>query len=150
DGPDREPLERRVADAGLGDVVHFAGEQHDLVPWLSISDVFLLPSSQESFGLAALEAMACEGPVVASDVGGLPEVIQDGVTGFLCPLDALDLMADRIVDLVRDRVARTRIGRASAEHVRTHFCTELIVPQYEAYYRDVLDGVTSRPQSSPA
>src|SRR5262245_9320057 len=83
DGPDRPPLEKRVADEGLGDDVRFAGEQHDLVRWLSVADVFLLPSSQESFGLAALEAMACEVPVVASNVGGLPELIDDGATGFL-------------------------------------------------------------------
>ena len=138
DGPDRAAVERRAADAGLGDVVHFVGEQHDLVPWLSASDVFLLPSSQESFGLAALEAMACEVPVVASNVGGLPEVIEDGVTGYLCPLDALDLMAERIVDLLGDPARRSRIGQAAAQHVRTHFCTDLIVPQYEAFYREVL------------
>ena len=85
DGPVRAAIEQRVADYGLtGDVV-FAGEQHDLVPWLSVADLFLLPSAQESFGLAALEAMACEVPVVASRVGGLPEIIEDGVTGFLCP-----------------------------------------------------------------
>ena len=93
DGPDREPLERRVDGTRPRRVVDFVGEQQDLVPWLSIADLFLLPSAQESFGMAALEAMACEVPVVASRVGGLPEVIEDGVTGFLCPPDDLDAMA---------------------------------------------------------
>src|SRR6185436_5747070 len=85
DGPVKGDIVRRVAEHGLTDDVVFAGEQHDLVPWLSIADLFLLPSAQESFGLAALEAMACEVPVVASKVGGLPEIIEDGVTGFVCP-----------------------------------------------------------------
>src|SRR6185295_8296942 len=76
DGPDRAPLEREVEALGLQGRVQFVGEQHDLVPWLSSADVFLLPSAQESFGLAALEAMACEVAVVASRVGGLPEVIE--------------------------------------------------------------------------
>ena len=84
DGPDRLASNGRPPRAGLTDVVDFVGEQHDLVPWLSSADLFLLPSSQESFGLAALEAMACEVPVVASRVGGIPEVIADGVTGFVC------------------------------------------------------------------
>ena len=118
--------------------VQFAGEQHDLVSWLSASDVFLLPSSQESFGLAALEAMACEVPVVASRVGGLPEVIEDGATGFLCAPDAIDEMAARTVALLGDAALRARMGRAAAEAVRTRFCTQAIVPQYEACYRDVL------------
>ena len=83
DGPVREDVERMVAEHGLGGDVLFLGEQHDLVPWLSIADLFLLPSAQESFGLAALEAMACEVPVVASRVGGLPEIIEDGVTGVI-------------------------------------------------------------------
>jgi N-acetyl-alpha-D-glucosaminyl L-malate synthase BshA len=138
DGPDREPLERRVVSEGLGDAVRFVGEQQDLVRWLSIADLFLLPSSQESFGLAALEAMACEVPVVASRVGGLPEVIEDGITGFLCPADAIDMMADHGVEILTDQEKRSRMGRAAAERVRSHFCTEAIVPQYEACYRDVL------------
>jgi L-malate glycosyltransferase len=138
DGPDRAPLERQVEELGLQSRVRFVGEQHDLVPWLSSADVFLLPSSQESFGLAALEAMACEVSVVASRVGGLPEVIEDGVTGFLCPPDAVDLMAARVVDLLRDEAKRTRIGRASAERVRANFCESSVVPLYEECYRAAL------------
>lgn len=138
DGPDRRALEQRVADEGLNGIVQFVGERQDIVPWLSASDVFLLPSAQESFGLAALEAMACEVPVVASRVGGLPEVIDDGVTGFLCPADAVDLMAERSLDLLTDPETRTRMGRAAADVVRERFCASAIVPLYEAYYRDTL------------
>ena len=140
DGPDRRPLEQRVAEAGLQDVVEFAGEQHDLVPWLSAADLFLLPSEQESFGLAALEAMACEVPVVASRVGGLPEIIDDGLTGFLCAPDDLEGMAARGVAVLSDPDLQERIGRAAAEDVRTRFCTDLIVSQYEQCYRDVLES----------
>jgi N-acetyl-alpha-D-glucosaminyl L-malate synthase BshA len=138
DGPDLTAAAQRAADYGLRDAIEFAGEQHDLVPWLSAADLFLLPSQEESFGLAALEAMACEVPVVASRVGGLPEVIEDGVTGFLCPLDAIDLMAARGVELLRDPDRRARMGRTAAEHVRVHFCSEVVVPQYEACYDRVL------------
>ena len=140
DGPDRGPLERQVDALGLHDRVRFVGEQHDLVAWLSSSDVFLLPSSQESFGLAALEAMACEVPVVATRVGGLPEVIEDGRTGYLCPLDAVDQMAARVVTLLGDEARRTVIGRAGAKHVRAKFCTTTIVPMYEDCYRAALDS----------
>jgi len=143
DGPDRAPLERQVDALGLHDRVKFVGEQHDLVAWLSSSDVFLLPSSQESFGLAALEAMACEVPVVASRVGGLPEVIEDGRTGYLCPLDAIDQMAARVVNLLGDEARRTLIGRAGAEHVRAQFCASRIVPMYEDCYRAALDSKLS-------
>ena len=118
----------------------FVGEQHDLVPWLSVADLFLLPSAQESFGLAALEAMACEVPVVASNVGGLPEIIEDGVTGFLCPPDAVATMAERAIELLRDHGRRAAMGRAAAEVVRTRYCTDRVVPLYEAAYRAVLEG----------
>jgi N-acetyl-alpha-D-glucosaminyl L-malate synthase BshA len=140
DGPDRAPLERRVEELGLTDRVRFAGEQHDLVAWLSAADVFLLPSAQESFGLAALEAMACELPVVAARVGGLPEAVEDGATGYLCALDAVDVMAARTLDLLTDETHRLRIGRAAAARVRAHFCTEHVVPLYEQAYRDLTGG----------
>jgi L-malate glycosyltransferase len=141
DGPVRADIEQRVADYGLADAVVFAGEQHDLVPWLSAADLFLLPSAQESFGLAALEAMACEVPVVASKVGGLPEIIEDGVTGFACPPDAIEMMAERAITLLTDASLHELMARAAAEMVRNRFCTDLVVPQYEAEYESVLARV---------
>jgi N-acetyl-alpha-D-glucosaminyl L-malate synthase BshA len=138
DGPARAEVERRAAESGLGDAIVFATERQDLVPWLSVADMFLLPSAQESFGLAALEAMACGVPVVASKVGGLPEVIDDGVTGFLCPPDDLDLMAERGIALLTDRALRASMGRAAADVVRSRYRAEAIVPLYEAEYRRVL------------
>lgn len=138
DGPVRADAERLIAAHGMDDDVAFAGAQQDLVAWLSIGDLFLLPSAQESFGLAALEAMACGVPVVASNVGGLPEIIEDGVTGFVRPPDALDEMADRGVALLIDRALHDRVARAAAELVRTRFCTDRIVPLYEDEYERVL------------
>ena len=126
--PSVPQIERLVSEHGLEQAWSFVGEQHDLVPWLSVADVFLLPSAQESFGLAALEAMACEVPVVASNVGGLPEIIDDGVTGFVCPPDALDEMAERGIEILTDAGRRESIGRHAAEVVRTRYCSERIVP----------------------
>jgi N-acetyl-alpha-D-glucosaminyl L-malate synthase BshA len=138
DGPVRSDIERLTVEHGLTRDVVLLGEQQDLVPWLSIADLFLLPSAQESFGLAALEAMACEVPVVASRVGGLPEIIENGVTGYLCPLEDVDEMIERSVELLTDGTRRARMGRTAANVVRTRYCTDLIVPQYEAAYRGVL------------
>jgi N-acetyl-alpha-D-glucosaminyl L-malate synthase BshA len=140
DGPERIPVERQVDDLGLGEVVDFVGEQYDLVPWLSTADLFLLPSSQESFGLAALEAMSCGVPVVASRVGGLPEVITDGVTGFVCDPDDVSGMTDRALRILTDPRLRERVGQAAAADVRRRFQTDIIVPRYEAYYEKVLRG----------
>src|SRR5690606_13800803 len=117
DGPDRQAVERQTAEYGLSDVVDFVGAQHDVVPWLSAADLFLLPSAQESFGLAALEAMSCEVPVIASRVGGLTEVIQDGITGFVCDPDDVTGMADRSIQLLQDPDLRRKIGRAAAADV---------------------------------
>ena len=144
DGPERHAAERQAAEYGLSDSVDFVGEQHDVVAWLSAADLFLLPSAQESFGLAALEAMSCEVPVIASRVGGLPEVIQDGVTGFICDPDDIAGMAERSVTLLRDPELRRKIGRAAAADVARRFCTGIIVPQYEQYYDDVLTGRVHR------
>jgi N-acetyl-alpha-D-glucosaminyl L-malate synthase BshA len=138
DGPVREDIERLAAEYEMTSDVRFVGERQDLVAWLSVADLFLLPSAQESFGLAALEAMACEVPVVASNVGGLPEIIDDGVTGFVCPPDAVDLMAERGVAVLTDPALRASITQAAAQVVRSRYCTDLIVPQYEAAYLEVL------------
>jgi N-acetyl-alpha-D-glucosaminyl L-malate synthase BshA len=138
DGPVRGDIERRVAEYGLSGDVDFAGEQQDIIAWLSSADLLLLPSDQESFGLAALEAMACEVPVVASNVGGLPEIIEDGVTGFVCPPEAAETMADRGIAVLTDPALRASITRRAVELVRRRYCHELVVPMYEAAYRDVL------------
>jgi N-acetyl-alpha-D-glucosaminyl L-malate synthase BshA len=136
-GPDRAALERSVDNQGLSDVVEFVGERHDLIALLSSADLFLLPSAQESFGMAALEAMACGTPVVAARVGGLPEVIEDGKTGFLCDEDDVNAMAARGVELLTDKVLHERIAAAGQIVVRTNFCEDLIVPQYLDLYREV-------------
>ena len=102
EGPDLGLACQRARYLGLGDAIEALGEQDQVVPLLSIADLSLLPSATESFGLAALEAMACEVPVIASRVGGLPEVIEDGVTGFLHPPDAVDAMADSGIALLTD------------------------------------------------
>ena len=140
DGPERGAAERRAADLGLAGRVDFVGEQQDLVPWLSAADLLLLPSAQESFGLAALEAMACEVPVVASRVGGLPEIIEDGVTGFLCDKDDVDGMAAQGVAVLSNPSLAARVGNTAAASVQRLYCTEKVVPQYEAYYNDVLNS----------
>jgi N-acetyl-alpha-D-glucosaminyl L-malate synthase BshA len=138
DGPERTPADALAVELGIAPFVTFAGEQHDLVDWLSAADLFLLPSSQESFGLAALEAMACGVPVVAASVGGLPEVIEDGRTGFLCPVDDLAMMAERGRTLLDDRTLHAEIAAAAAGTVASRYCTDVIVPRYEQVYRDVL------------
>jgi glycosyltransferase involved in cell wall biosynthesis len=109
----------------------------------------LLPSSQERFGLAALEATACQVPVVAARIGGLPEVIEDGVSGFLCPTDAIDRMAERGIDLLTNSYLRARIAGAGVARVRDHFRADVIVPQYEACYRGTLATNRCR-QSRPS
>jgi L-malate glycosyltransferase len=138
DGPERPDIERRVQEHGLAADVSFVGERQDLVDLLSAADLFLLPSAQESFGLAALEAMACEVPVVASNVGGLPEIIEEGVTGFACAPDDVAGMARRGVALLTDPALHASITRAAVEMVRMRYCAQLVVPLYEAEYRKVL------------
>ena len=140
DGPEQARAAELARDLGVADDVEFLGEQDQVVPLLSVADVFLLPSVQESFGLAALEAMACEVPVVASRVGGLPEVIEDGVSGFLPPVDDLDAMAAAALELVTDAPRRHAMGRAARQTATERFCDERIVPKYEAFYEDVLAG----------
>ena len=138
EGPELNKTLRIAREIGVSDHVESLGEQDQVQALLSISDVMLLPSEQESFGLSALEAMACDVPVVASRVGGLPEVIDDGVTGFLHPPDDIDGMAASAVRLLQDGALHNRIALAGRHSVETEFCADLIVPKYEAYYDEVL------------
>ena len=138
DGPDLSAACRRARAQGLADDVEALGEQELVVPLLSIADLLLLPSSQESFGVAALEAMACEVPVVASRVGGLPEVIADGETGFLREPDDIDGMAAGAVRLLSDPALHRRVAQDALRAVHQRFCAEEIVPRYEALYQEVL------------
>jgi L-malate glycosyltransferase len=140
DGPELNAAFRLARELGISQLVHSLGAQEEVVPLLSIADLFLLPSAQESFGLAALEAMACEVPVIASRVGGLPEVIDHGVTGFLHPPEALDEMAESGVMMLSDPVKHRAIAQAACARVRDDFCAEKIVPMYEASYQSVLGG----------
>jgi N-acetyl-alpha-D-glucosaminyl L-malate synthase BshA len=140
DGPELGTAYRLAREFGLGSLVHPIGAQEAVVPLLSIADLFLLPSAQESFGLAALEAMACEVPVVASRVGGLPEVIEHGVSGFLHPPDALDEMAASGVMLLTDPATHRAVAEAACARVRNEFCAEKIVPMYEECYASVVGG----------
>jgi N-acetyl-alpha-D-glucosaminyl L-malate synthase BshA len=138
DGPVRPRIEQLVDEAGLHEAVEFAGEQPDALRWLSAADLFLLPSAQESFGLSALEAMACEVPVIASHVGGLPEVVTEGVTGYLRPPDDTAGMAEAAVALLHDPVRRRAMGRAAAHDVEARFRHDAIVPLYEQFYEEVV------------
>ena len=108
------------------------------LPWLSIADLFLLPSAQESFGLSALEAMACEVPVIASQVGGLPEVVTEGVTGHLRAPEDTEGMATAALALLQDPARRAAMGRAAADDVRRRFQQDTVVPVYERLYEEVI------------
>ena len=137
DGPELGTAYRLSRELGIASVVESIGAQEAIIPLLSTADLFLLPSAQESFGLAALEAMACEVPVVASRVGGLPEVIEHGVSGFLHPMDEIEAMADSGTAVLTDAALRARVTAAARAVVTERFCTDRVVPLYEAYYERV-------------
>jgi N-acetyl-alpha-D-glucosaminyl L-malate synthase BshA len=137
DGPERPETEAEVERLGLSAEVRFLGKVDAVADLLRAADLFLLPSESESFGLAALEAMACGVPVVASAVGGLPEVVVDGETGALVPLGDLDAMAERAVELLTDD--RWSVARSAAIERARDFDEAKIVPMYEALYARVVE-----------
>ncbi len=140
DGPDLPRARLKVEELGIRDRVVFLGEYTPVQELLSCSDLFLLPSRSESFGLAALEAMACGSPVVASRVGGLPEVIIDGETGHLCEVGDIDEMAAASTRVLSDDKHRKELSDAGRALAVKHFSSECIVPQYEEYYRRILES----------
>jgi len=137
DGPDMSEAVRLTRKYGLN-TVRFLGDQEQVVPLLSASDLFLMPSAQESFGLAALEAMACGVPVIASRVGGVPELVEDGVTGFLCAPEDLAGMASAAVRLLTDQGLHQRVTEAARTRAVECFADTKIIPMYEAYYDEIL------------
>jgi L-malate glycosyltransferase len=138
DGPDRPRVQALVQALGLDGNVRFRGEMDDLVDLYGASRVFLLPSESESFGLAALEAMACGVPVVASDVGGLPDVVADGETGFLAPVGDVPALAECARRLLIDDALHETMSRLARERAETCFSLGPAVDRYEAVYRRVL------------
>ncbi len=137
DGPDRPAVEAEVERLGVREHVTFLGKLDAVADLLRCADLLLLPSASESFGLVALEAMACGVPVVASAVGGLPEVVLDGVTGALLPAGNVEAMAGRAVELLSDG-RRYREMQEAAVRRATDFSADLIVPRYEDLYARVV------------
>jgi N-acetyl-alpha-D-glucosaminyl L-malate synthase BshA len=140
DGPDRALAEQRCRDLGICDAITFIGNMPMVEEGLAGADLFLLTSETESFGLAALEAMACAVPVVASDVGGLPEVVVDGETGYLRPVGDVEAMAEAALAILGDPDLARRFSAASRERAVTVFDQPRAVARYRALYERVLAG----------
>ncbi len=146
DGPDRTACETLARELGVYSDVRFLGKQEPIEEILSVADVFLIPSGSETFGLAALEAMACGVPVVSSDIGGLPELNVDGETGFLCPLADIDCLADATRRILRDDALHEQMSVAARRRAVDEFDIERIVPQYEAFYQQMIETALARPE----
>jgi N-acetyl-alpha-D-glucosaminyl L-malate synthase BshA len=139
DGPERSSAEWLVRRKGIQDKVNFLGKQERVNEMLAVADLMLLPSELESFGLAALEAMACEVPTIASRVGGIPEVIDHGETGMLAEVGDVETMSRYAIDLLSDEAALKAMGRRARAAATGRFCASDIIKQYEEFYRWVLE-----------
>jgi N-acetyl-alpha-D-glucosaminyl L-malate synthase BshA len=138
DGPERASAQALARRLGVADKVRFLGRQDTIEDITAVADLYLLPSELESFGLSALEAMACGVPVIGSDAGGLPEVVSHGETGYLLPVGDIEGMASRALELLRDPVLHKRMAQAARARVAQYFDSEKIVTQYEQVYERVL------------
>jgi L-malate glycosyltransferase len=138
DGPDRSQAEWLTVQKGIHEQVIFLGKQDRINEKLAVADIMLLPSQLESFGLAALEAMACEVVPIATRVGGLPEVIEHGKNGFLADVGDVDSMARFAIEILSDQSRLSALQKAARNGARSRFCASKIIPQYEDFYRRVL------------
>ena len=138
DGPERQHAEELCREIGLCDEIRFLGKQEAVEELLAVADLFILPSGSESFGLAALEAMACEVPVISTDVGGLPEVNIHGKTGYLSKLGDVNDMASNAISLLKDEEKLNQFRKAALKQARD-FHIDLILPMYEQYYYKVIE-----------
>lgn len=143
DGPDRSVAEWLAKRHNLQDRVHFLGKQNNVAELLPLADLMLMPSELESFGLASLEAMACRVPAVATNVGGIPELIDDGVNGRLCGVGDVDAMAAAALELLESPAKLDAMATAARATAQSKFCANKIIAQYEKFYTDVLDRVGS-------
>jgi N-acetyl-alpha-D-glucosaminyl L-malate synthase BshA len=145
DGPDRSAAEHLALTLGVADRIHFLGKQDNVNELLPLADLMLMPSEMESFGLAALEAMACSVPSIATRVGGVPELIDDGTgpqggpaNGLLFPVGDIEAMADAAIALLRDQPRLHAMAAAARKTASDRFCSSRIIPLYEEYYERVL------------
>ncbi|MEP7343665.1 MAG: N-acetyl-alpha-D-glucosaminyl L-malate synthase BshA [Gemmatimonadaceae bacterium] len=141
DGPDRLDAEDEARTLGVEEDVRFLGRIDEVAPLLAGADLFLLPSDRESFGLSALEALACGVPVVGSRAGGLPEVVRDGETGSLCAVGDTAAMGRAALAILSDDARHRAFGERAAADARERFSRDMIVPQYEALYADAVAAV---------
>ncbi|MHB1857996.1 MAG: N-acetyl-alpha-D-glucosaminyl L-malate synthase BshA [Acidobacteriaceae bacterium] len=138
DGPERSSAEWLAKSLKISDRVHFLGKHDQVNQLLPVADLMLMPSELESFGLAALEAMACEVPTIATAVGGVPEMIQNGVTGQLFPVGDVDAMSHAAVALLKDRDRLKAMALAGRQEAQRTYCASRVIPKYEAFYESVL------------
>jgi L-malate glycosyltransferase len=139
DGPDRSRAEWLAVQKGIHEHVLFLGKQDRVEEKLAVADIMLMPSELESFGLAALEAMACEVVPIATRVGGVPEVIEHGKGGFLAGVGEIETMANYAIDLLSDDKRLAEMGKQARFEAESRFCSSEIIPQYEEFYRRVVE-----------
>ena len=140
DGPDRSAAEWLAHDLGIQSRIHFLGKQDRVHALLPLADLMLMPSQLESFGLAALEAMACKVPTIATRVGGVPELIDEGETGLLYDVGDVNAMAQGALGLLSDPARLDAMRDAARKTAQKRFCASLVVPQYVRFYEHVLNG----------
>jgi N-acetyl-alpha-D-glucosaminyl L-malate synthase BshA len=145
DGPDRSAAEYLAHRLGVFQHIHFLGKQENVNELLPLADLMVMPSEMESFGLAALEAMACGVPAIATRVGGVPELIDDNLNGLLFPIGDVEAMATSAIALLNDQPRLTRMASAARKTAQDKFCASRIIPLYEEYYQRVIARTTTHP-----